>query len=63
MGGMRNNAAFLKLTFEFLDIPNQMYQGSLTVEKRMDQAITRSNFAMFPFSIPEATRMLLEMFR
>lgn len=37
MGGMRNNAAFLKLTFEFLDIPNQMYQGSLTVEKRMDR--------------------------
>ena len=37
MGGMRNNAAFLKLTFEFLDIPNRMYQGSLTVEKRMDR--------------------------
>ena len=37
MGGMRNNASFLKLIFEFLDIPNQMYQGSLTVEKRMDR--------------------------
>ena len=37
MGGMRNNASFLKLVFEFLDIPNRMYQGSLTVEKRMDR--------------------------
>ena len=37
MGGMRNNASFLKLIFEFLDIPNRMYQGSLTVEKRIDR--------------------------
>lgn len=37
MGGMRNNASFLKPIFEFLDIPNRMYQGSLTVEKRMDR--------------------------
>lgn len=36
-GDMRNNASFLKLIFEFLDIPNRMYQGSLTVEKRMDR--------------------------
>ncbi len=33
---LRNNAEFLGLTFDFLDIPNKMYQGSLTVEKRMD---------------------------
>ncbi|MBQ7911301.1 MAG: ABC transporter ATP-binding protein [Clostridia bacterium] len=36
MGKLRNNAPFLKLIFEFLDIPNNMYQGSLTVEKRRD---------------------------
>lgn len=36
IGQMKNNAAFLQITFEFLDIPNQMYQGSLTVEKRND---------------------------
>lgn len=36
-GEMRNNASFLKLVFKFLDIPNQMYQGSLTVEKRLDR--------------------------
>lgn len=36
-GGMRNNASFIRLAFEFLDIPNRMYQGSLTVEKRRDR--------------------------
>lgn len=36
LGELRNNAEVLKLTFDFLDIPNKMYQGSLTVEKRMD---------------------------
>ena len=34
---MQNNAVFLKQTFEFLDIPNNMYQGSLTTEKRSDR--------------------------
>lgn len=37
LGDMRNNASFLELVFEFLDIPNHMYQGSLTVEKRRDR--------------------------
>ena len=37
LGLMRNNAPFLKLTLEYLDIPNNMYQGSLTVEKRRDR--------------------------
>lgn len=37
LGDMRNNAPFLALTFEFLDIPNEMYQGSLTTEKRRDR--------------------------
>ena len=36
-GSMRNNAPFLEMTYEFLDIPNEMYQGSLTVEKRRDR--------------------------
>ncbi len=34
---MRTNAVFLKTTYEFLDIPNAMYQGSLTTEKRADR--------------------------
>lgn len=37
LGNMRNNAAFLELEFRFLDIPDRMYQGSLTVEKRRDR--------------------------
>lgn len=37
IGDMYNNAHFLELVFEFLDIPNRMYQGSLTVEKRSDR--------------------------
>lgn len=37
LGSMRNNASFLIPVFEFLDISNNMYQGSLTVEKRRDR--------------------------
>lgn len=36
-GNIRVNARYLVLCFEFLDIPNQMYQGSLTTEKRSDR--------------------------
>ncbi|MCE5236411.1 MAG: ABC transporter ATP-binding protein [Clostridiaceae bacterium] len=38
LGEMRNNTPFLRKAFQFLDIPNAMYQGSLTVEKRADRA-------------------------
>lgn len=31
------NAYYLREVFRFLDIPNRMYQGSLTVEKRADR--------------------------
>ncbi len=37
LGHMQSNAVFLKTTYEFLDIPNAMYQGSLTTEKRRDR--------------------------
>ena len=33
----RNNAFHLRQAFAFLDIPNSMYQGSLTTEKRSDR--------------------------
>ena len=36
LGELKNNAEFLRTTFEYLDEPNHMYQGSLTVEKRED---------------------------
>lgn len=34
---MRNNAEFLGTSFVFLDVPNRMYRGSLTTEKRSDR--------------------------
>ncbi len=37
IGHMRNSSSFIKLCFDFLEIPNTMYQGSLTVEKRRDR--------------------------
>ncbi len=37
VGELRANAEFLRPTYEFLDIPNKMYQGSLTTEKRSDR--------------------------
>lgn len=37
IGKLQVNAEFLKTEFEFLDIPNNMYQGSLTTEKRRDR--------------------------
>lgn len=37
LGVLQINGRFLKTCFEFLDIPNPMYQGSLTTEKRADR--------------------------
>ncbi len=34
---LRNLTRYLRRTFQFLDIPNAMYQGSLTTEKRSDR--------------------------
>ena len=36
-GMLQANASFLKPVYQFLDIPNRMYQGSLTTEKRADR--------------------------
>ena len=37
VGRLKGNAAFLRTAYRFLDIPNAMYQGSLTTEKRSDR--------------------------
>ncbi len=37
VGTLETNAGFLDQTFAFLDIPNAMYEGSLTTEKRSDR--------------------------
>jgi len=39
LGTLRNNGEFLKDTFEFLNMPNNMYLGSLTTEKRSDHKL------------------------
>ena len=37
MGTLKANVPFMRTLYEFLDIPNAMYQGSLTTEKRSDR--------------------------
>ena len=37
LGTLKTNTGYLDTTFQFLDIPNAMYQGSLTTEKRADR--------------------------
>lgn len=37
LGQVRANGSFLDATFRFLDLPNHMYQGTLTTEKRSDR--------------------------
>ena len=37
LGTLKANTPYLEKTFAFLDIPNSMYQGSLTTEKRSDR--------------------------
>lgn len=34
---LKSNVPFMRTVYEFLDIPNEMYQGSLTTEKRSDR--------------------------
>lgn len=36
-GRCQANVPFLRTAFEYLDTPNEMYQGSLTIEKRSDR--------------------------
>lgn len=37
IGHLQINVPFLKLCYEYMHIPNEMYQGSLTIEKRSDR--------------------------
>ena len=37
LGEMKTNTFYVDQAFQFLDIPNSMYQGSLTTEKRADR--------------------------
>lgn len=55
---MRNNATFLRDTYELLDTPNKMYQGSLTTEKRSDRQY-QVEFRNVSFQYPGSERWAL----
>ncbi len=59
LGAMRNNAPFIALVFEFLDMPNNMYQGSLTVEKRSDRNY-QVEFKNVSFKYPGSNNYVLK---
>ena len=58
LGDMRNNGEFLGTLFEFLDMPNRMYQGSLTTEKRSDRQY-EVEFRDVSFRYPDSERWAL----
>lgn len=58
LGQMRNDATFLKMNFDFLDIENVMYQGSLTVEKRNDRKY-EIEFRDVSFQYPDSEQYAL----
>ena len=59
LGGVHTNREFLKKTLHFLDTPNDMYQGSLTVEKRNDCQY-EVEFRDVSFCYPGTDRKVLE---
>lgn len=59
IGGMYANAEFIKLSYDYLNIPNDMYQGSLTVEKRRDRNY-EVEFKNVSFKYPGAKQYSLQ---
>lgn len=59
INSFRINAKFLKDIFEFLDIPNKMYQGTLTTEKRSDIKYN-VEFKNVSFKYPNSDRWALK---
>ncbi len=55
---LRTNSKFLKDIFELLDIPNKMYRGSLTTEKRRDRKYN-VEFKDVSFKYPNSDRWAL----
>ena len=53
------NSAYLEVYFKFFDIQNEMYQGSLSVEKRSDRNF-EIEFKNVSFTYPEAKEPALE---
>ena len=59
LSDMRNNAFFLVDVFKYLDMPNDMYQGSLTVEKRRDRQY-EIEFRNVSFKYPNSEQYALK---
>ena len=58
-GELKTNAVYLEMTYKFLDIPNSMYQGSLTTEKRSDRQY-EVEFKNVSFKYPGAENWALK---
>ncbi len=58
-GELKTNAGYIEKTFKFLDIPNSMYQGSLTTEKRSDRQY-EVEFKNVSFKYPGAENWALK---
>lgn len=59
LGEMRINSDTLKKFFAFLDIPDEMYRGSLTVEKRSDRKY-EIEFRNVSFRYPHTEKYVLK---
>ncbi len=59
IGKLKNNNVFLEQTFNFLDMPNRKYQGSLSVEKRDDNEY-EIEFKNVSFKYPSADKYALK---
>lgn len=58
-GILKTNSGYLDTTFQFLDIPNAMYQGSLTTEKRSDRQY-EVEFRNVSFKYPGAEKWAMK---
>ncbi|MFI3325868.1 MAG: ABC transporter ATP-binding protein [Clostridia bacterium] len=58
LGSIKNNTPFLLSAFEYLDIKNEMYQGSLTTEKRSDKNYD-VEFRNVSFKYPNTEELVL----
>lgn len=58
-GYIRNNSPYLEDIYRYLDIPNEMYQGSLTTEKRNDRQY-EMEFRNVSFRYPESEQWALK---
>ncbi len=56
---LRVNTGFVEKIFEFLDLPNNMYQGSLTTEKRRDREY-KVEFQNVSFRYPNSENWALK---